>query len=82
MGGNVKFYATLNCLQIILSRESEVLAVECEMAAVHRLLSRIPERLSYEQVIVMAQQLFEKHPPKRLARNEGLKLSTRSVYTV
>ena len=69
--------------QIILSRESEVLAVECEMASVHGLLSKIPERLSYEQVIVMAQQLFEKHPPKRLARNEGLKLGTRlaALYT-
>ena len=64
--------------QIILSRESEVLAVDCEMASVHGLLSKIPERLSYEQVIVMAQQLFEKHPPQRLARNEGLKLGTRS----
>ena len=52
--------------------------VECEMSAVHGLLSRIPETLSYEQVIVMAQQLFEKHPPKKLARNEGLKLSNRS----
>ena len=66
--------------QIILSRESEVLAVDCEMASVHGLLSKIPERLSYEQVIVMAQQLFEKHPPQRLARNEGLKLGTRSEF--
>ena len=52
--------------------------MDCEMASVHGLLSKIPERLSYEQVIVMAQQLFEKHPPQRLARNEGLKLRTRS----
>ena len=57
-----------------------MLALECEMSAVHGLLSRIPETLSYEQVIVMAQQLFEKHPPKKLARNEGLKLSTRSDF--
>ena len=54
-----------------------MLALDCEMSAVHGLLSKIPEQLSYEQVIVMAQELFEKHSPKRLARNEGLKLSSR-----
>ena len=48
------------------------------MSAVHGLLSQIPENISYEQVIVMAQQLYEKHSPKKLARNEGLRLSTRS----
>lgn len=67
----------LFCCKIILSRESEVLELECEMSAVHGLLSKIPERLSYEQVIVMAQELFEKHPPRKLARNEGIKLHTR-----
>ena len=65
-------------VQIILSRESEVLALECEMSAVHGLLSKIPEQLSFEQIIVMAHQLFEKHPPKKLARHGGLKLNTRS----
>ena len=59
-----------------------MLSLDCEMSAVHGLLSRIPETLSYEQVIVMAQQLFEKHPPKKLARNEGLKLSTRLEYNI
>ena len=52
------------------------------MSAVHGLLSKIPERLSFEQIIVMAHQLFEKHPPKKLARNGGLKLSTRSGSVV
>ena len=56
-----------------------MLALDCEMSAVHGLLSKIPEKLRYEQAIVMAQQLFEKHPPKKLAKNDGLKLSTRSV---
>lgn len=51
--------------------------MDCEMSAVHGLLSKIPETLSYEQVIVMAQELFEKHSPRRLARNEGLKLRNR-----
>ena len=63
--------------QIILSRESEVLALDCEMSAVHGLLSKIPERLSFEQVIVMAHQLFEKHSPKKLAKNGGMKLNDR-----
>ena len=47
------------------------------MSAVHALLSKIPEKLSYEQAIVMARQLFEKHAPKKLAKDYGLKLSSR-----
>lgn len=66
---------------IILSRESEVLALDCEMSAVHGLLSKIPGSLSYEQVIVMAQQLYEKHSPRKLARNEGLKLNTSTLIS-
>ena len=49
------------------------------MSAVHGLLSKIPDKLRYEQVIVMACQLIEKHPPKKLAKHGGLKLSARSV---
>ena len=47
------------------------------MSAVHGLLSRLPEQLSYEQMVVLASQLYAKHPPKILARKAGLRLSTR-----
>ena len=49
------------------------------MSAVHQLLSKIPEKLSYEQTIVLAQELIVKHPPKKLAKCGGFKLSARSV---
>ena len=54
-----------------------MLSLDCEMSAVHGLLSKIPDTLSYEQVMVVAHQLFEKHSPKKLAKSEGLKLSAR-----
>lgn len=68
-------------MQIILTRSSEVLALECEMSAVHGLLSRLPEQLSYEQMVVLASQLYAKHPPKILARKAGLRLSTSSMIS-
>ena len=54
-----------------------MLSVECEMSAVHGLLSHLPDSLSYEQMVVLARQLFEKHPPSRLAKLARLKLSTK-----
>ena len=54
-----------------------MLSLDCEMSAVHGLLSKIPDTLSYKQVMVMAHQLFEKHSPKKLAKSKGLKLSAR-----
>ena len=60
-------------LQIILTQSSKVLSLECEMSAVHGLLSRIPDTLSHEQMIMLAYRLFEKHPPSTLAKNARLK---------
>lgn len=54
--------------QIILSRRAEVLELECEMSAVHGLLSTLPRDLKYEEIIAQALRLFEKHPPKSLVR--------------
>ena len=67
--------------QIILSQEAEVLAVECEMSAVHALLSKLPERLGYEDAIAVACRLMEKHPPRKLAKTGGLSLSTRYSHS-
>ena len=65
--------------QLILSRRSEVLSVECEMSAVHGLLSKLPDSLNYEQLIRVAAVLFERHPPKQVAKRGRLKMSNRSV---
>lgn len=63
--------------QIVLMQSSKVLSLECEMSAVHGLLSRIPDDLSHEQMIVLACQLFEKHPPGTLAKKARLKLNAK-----
>lgn len=55
---------------IVLTRRHEVLEVECELSAVHGLLSKLPPELKYEQMILLALQLFEKHPPPVLLANK------------
>lgn len=63
--------------QIVLSRQSEVLSLDCDMASVHGLLSRIPEKLSYEETILHAVKLLERHPPSKLASEGRIKLRAR-----
>ena len=70
-------HSSLSLSQMILSRRSEVLSLNCEMSEVHGLLSKIPDNLSYEMMVELALQLFQKHPPKKLARHGRLKLSAR-----
>ena len=62
-------------MQIVLSKKSEVLEVECEMSAVHGLLSKLPQNLSYEQMIVLGERLFEKYPPSTVAKKGRFKLN-------
>ena len=49
------------------------------MSAVHGLLSKLPDSLNYEQLIRVAVALFERHPPKQVAKKGRLKMSNRSV---
>jgi len=63
--------------QIVLKQQAEVLALDCEMSAVHSLLSKIPDNLNYEEIIKMAYKLFKEHSPKKLAKLGGLDLSAR-----
>ncbi|XP_048741525.2 TBC1 domain family member 20-like [Ostrea edulis] len=52
---------------IVLYREKEILSSECEMCTLHGMLSKIPDNLPYEQLIVKAKDLFSKFPPKIIA---------------
>ena len=65
--------------QIVLSQRSEILSLDCEMSAVHGLLSKLPQDMHYERLIATATKLFVKHPPKSLARQSGMRLSKRWV---
>lgn len=66
---------------IILSRKSEILSLDCEMSAVHGLLSKLPDSINYEQLITMATALFEKHPPSQVARKGRLKMKNSSLIS-
>ncbi|XP_071785081.1 TBC1 domain family member 20-like isoform X2 [Asterias amurensis] len=63
---------------IVLHRQEEVLACECDMAYVHSLLSKIPGDLPMEHLVSQAGDLFVQYPPKEMAREARLqyKLST------
>ncbi|XP_028667824.1 TBC1 domain family member 20 [Erpetoichthys calabaricus] len=64
---------------IVLYRENEVLESECDMAAVHHLLSQIPQDLPYETLISRAGDLFVQFPPSELAREAALQQSQRTA---
>ncbi|XP_050795358.1 TBC1 domain family member 20-like isoform X1 [Gopherus flavomarginatus] len=57
---------------IVLHREAEVLACDCDMPSVHQLLSQIPQNLPYERLIFWALQLFQRHPHAELAKQAAL----------
>ncbi|XP_066479650.1 TBC1 domain family member 20-like isoform X2 [Tiliqua scincoides] len=57
---------------IVLYREEEVLACDCDMPSIHQLLSRIPQDLPYETLILQAHQLFHRLPHTELAKQAAL----------
>uniref|UniRef100_UPI00398F24C7 TBC1 domain family member 20 n=1 Tax=Pristiophorus japonicus TaxID=55135 RepID=UPI00398F24C7 len=59
---------------IVLHREKEVLTCDCDMASVHQLLSKIPQDLPYEVLIIKAEELFSNYPPPELAKQAALQL--------
>uniref|UniRef100_A0A8D2IYD0 TBC1 domain family member 20 n=1 Tax=Varanus komodoensis TaxID=61221 RepID=A0A8D2IYD0_VARKO len=58
---------------VVLHREEEVLACDCDMPSVHQLLSRIPPDLPYEALVARAHQLFQRLPPAELAKQAALR---------
>ncbi|XP_022107528.1 TBC1 domain family member 20-like isoform X1 [Acanthaster planci] len=63
---------------IVLYRQEEVMACECDMAFVHSLLSKIPANLPMEHLVSQAGDLFVQYPPEEMAKEARLqyKLST------
>ncbi|KAG8236098.1 hypothetical protein J437_LFUL000460 [Ladona fulva] len=54
---------------IILYRRKEILETECDMAAVHGLLSQIPDDLPFELLLTRASALYKAHPPESLQKD-------------
>jgi len=57
---------------IVLHRQEEILATDCEMSSVHGLLSRIPVNLPFESLLVSCQKLYEKYPPYSVEKEAAL----------
>lgn len=48
---------------IVLHRRGEVLHCECDMAMLHCLLSRLPDDLPFEDILVTAKKLYDENDP-------------------
>ncbi|KAE8752432.1 hypothetical protein FOCC_FOCC000904 [Frankliniella occidentalis] len=53
---------------LVAHRADEVLAVDCDMAAIHALLSHIPDTLPLEILLRDATELYFKFPPESIER--------------
>lgn len=53
---------------IVLHREAEILSTECDMCAVHQLLSHLPNNLPLEDLISYAGDLYLQFPKENLLR--------------
>ncbi|XP_037067963.1 TBC1 domain family member 20-like [Pollicipes pollicipes] len=51
---------------VVLHRRDELLAGECDLAAVHSLLADIPAHLPWERLLARASRLLAELPPERL----------------
>lgn len=51
------------CAALVLARTDEVLDTECDMPAVHSLLSAIPDHLDFDDVLSHASSMYDKYPP-------------------
>ncbi|XP_059058117.1 TBC1 domain family member 20 [Achroia grisella] len=49
---------------IVLHRAPQLLAADCDMAVLHCMLSRLPDDLPFEDILVTADKLYELYPPK------------------
>eukprot|EP00117_Sycon_ciliatum_P011236 scpid65882/ scgid12804/ TBC1 domain family member 20 len=56
---------------IILHRREEILSCECELSAVHLLLSRFPQTLPWESLITSALSLHHAYPVSLFARSKA-----------
>lgn len=54
--------------QIVLFQSDDILSKECDMAAVHHFLSKLPPNLPMEQLISDAGDLFLQFPPESLGK--------------
>ncbi|KAK7861833.1 hypothetical protein R5R35_000593 [Gryllus longicercus] len=48
---------------MVVHRQDEIFAEECDMACIHNLLSKIPDGLPFESLLKQANSIYEKYPP-------------------
>lgn len=53
---------------IVIYRQHEILSVECDMAAIHSLLSQLPDEMPFDKLLSEAEKLYSKYPPESLEK--------------
>lgn len=54
---------------IVLYRDEDVFREECDRAALHCLLSQLPDDLPFEYLLIQSEKLYAKYPPHDLHRD-------------
>lgn len=54
---------------IVLYREDDIYAVECDMASMHCVLSQLPDNLPFEYLLQKATELYTKYPPDMVEKD-------------
>ncbi|KAL1512996.1 hypothetical protein ABEB36_002484 [Hypothenemus hampei] len=53
---------------LVIFRRDEIFAEGCDMASIHCLLSKIPDNLDFETILIDAMRYYEKYPPEKLEK--------------
>ncbi|XP_065208354.1 TBC1 domain family member 20 [Planococcus citri] len=48
---------------VVIHRQDDVFATECDMASLHQVLSQLPDELPFDDLLIKATQLYHKYPP-------------------
>lgn len=64
---------------LVLARRDQVLTQSHDMSAIHTFLSKVPQKLEIEALIVKATELEKRFPPLELQRLSGVALDEVSV---
>ncbi|XP_064459771.1 TBC1 domain family member 20-like [Ornithodoros turicata] len=60
---------------IVMHKQEEILALDCDLAPVHSYLSRVvEEELPFEDLIIRAGELMAKHPPAKIRQERALRM--------
>lgn len=65
---------------LVIYRRQDVFDAGCDMASIHCLLSQIPDRIDFEEVLRCSTKLYKKIPPTKVERDVRDRIQKEYVY--